>query len=365
MLEVKDQTVGETSVFDQLSKNNHKKLVFCHDAELGLKAIIAIHDTTLGPALGGLRMWKYQSEKEAMEDVLRLSRSMTYKASITGLNLGGGGAVIIGDSSKDKTEALLRRFGRFIDSPNGEFIIGGDVGTNPKDMGFIRMETEYVVGIPEAVGGSGDPTPVSAYGVYMGMKACAKELWGMDSLAGKTVAVQGIGNVGEKLVKLLNEEDARIYLCDLDEERATQVAGKYDAIAVPNHAIYDLDIDIFAPCALGGTINADTIGRLKCAIIAGSANNQLDDEKLNGEMLMQKDILYAPDFLINAGGLISVYSELVGFNKKQAIHLTEHIYDVTREILKKSRLEQLPTFQAANMLAEKRISDIRKVKSNS
>lgn len=363
MLEVKNPANQQSSIFAQLAKNNHKKIVFCQDAELGLKAIVAIHNTTLGPALGGTRMWAYHTEEEALEDVLRLSRTMTYKASITGLNIGGGAAVIIGDSSKDKSEALLRRFGRFVNSFNGQFIAGEDVGTNPKDMGFVRMETEHVVGVPEPMGGSGDPAPVSAYGVYMGMKACAKEHWGLDNLAGKAIAVQGIGNVGERLVKLLHEEDARIYVCDLNEDRANYIAGKYEVSVVPNHMIYDLDIDIFAPCALGGTINSDTINRLKCAIIAGSANNQLDDEQEHSKLLMEKGILYAPDFLINAGGIISVYSEIGGFNKKQAIHLTEHIYDVTREILKKSRSEQMPTLQAAYEIAEQRIADIKKVRS--
>src|SRR6195952_324955 len=207
------------SLFDQMNTYGHDKLVFCSDPDTGLKAIIAIHDTTLGPALGGTRMWAYKTENDALRDVLRLSKGMTYKAAITGLNLGGGKAVIIGDSHKDKTEALLRKFGRFIKNLNGEFITAEDVGTNPRDMEYIRMETQHVTGVPESIGGSGDPAPIAALGVFMGIKACVKELYGNDNLAGKSIIVQGIGNVGENLVKLLREENAKVYVSDINEER--------------------------------------------------------------------------------------------------------------------------------------------------
>ena len=366
MLNVKEvNSVQEHSIFNLMSENAHRNIVYCLDAETGLKAIIAIHDTTLGPAIGGTRMWHYRTETEALDDVLRLSRSMTYKAAITGLNFGGGNAVIIGDSNKEKSEVLMRRFGRFINDLNGQFITAQDVGTNTKDMEYIRMETPYVVGVSEAMGGHGHPAPVSAYGVYMGMKASAKELWGSDSLSGRSVAVQGIGNVGEHLVKLLCEEDARVYISDISEDRLTHVARKYDAIIVPSKQIYDLDVDIFSPCALGGTINSDTLQRFKCSIIAGSANNQLADEELDGQLLMDKGILYAPDFLINAGGLINVYSEITGAGKKRAMQLTEDIYQVTLEIFRKSKREMLTTHQAALKIAEKRISDIKRMKANS
>src|ERR1700749_3897434 len=219
------------SIFNQLESFGHKKVVFCNDPDTGLKAIIAIHDTTLGPALGGTRMWAYKTEKEALEDVLRLSKAMTYKSAIAGLNLGGGKAVIIGDSRKDKTEALLRKFGRFIKNLNGEFITAEDVGTNPRDMEYIRMETQYVTGVPETIGGSGDPSPITALGVFMGIKACVKELYGNDNLTGRSVIVQGVGHVGENLVKLLRDENAKVYVSDINDERTGQVAKKYGAQA--------------------------------------------------------------------------------------------------------------------------------------
>ncbi len=353
----------EHSVFNKLETSGHQKVVFCSDPTTGLKAIIAIHDTTLGPALGGTRMFAYKTEAEALNDVLRLSRSMTYKAAITGLNLGGGKAVIIGDSHLDKSEALMRRFGRFIGDLNGSFITAEDVGTNPKDMEYIRMETQYVTGIPESIGGSGDPSPVTAKGVFMGIKAAVKEVFGNDSLAGRSVAVQGIGNVGENLVGLLRNENAKVYISDINEELLQQVAQRYGAEAISNNNLFDLDIDIYSPCALGATVNTETIDRLKCSIIAGSANNQLADEELHGKMLLEKGIVYAPDYLINAGGLINCYSEIAGFNKKKTLQMAENIYEATRRVLQKSKQDSIPTHQAANKIAEKRIEDIRKIKA--
>ena len=263
------------SIFSKLESFGHKKVVFCSDPDTGLKAIIAIHDTTLGPAFGGTRMWAYKTEADALHDVLRLSKSMTYKASISGLNLGGGSAVIIGDSRKDKSEAVMRKFGRFIKNLNGEFITAEDVGTNTRDMEYIRMETQHVMGVPESMGGGGDPSPISALGVLMGIKACVKELYGSDSLTGKSVLVQGIGHVGENLVKLLRDENAKVYVSDINEERTGQVSKKYGAEAVSNNNIFDIDADIYSPCALGATVNTYTINKLNCSIIAGSANNQL------------------------------------------------------------------------------------------
>jgi leucine dehydrogenase len=354
----------ENSVFGQLSILGHQKVVFCSDEETGLKAIIAIHDTTLGPALGGTRMWPYKSEREALNDVLRLSRTMTYKAAITGLNLGGGKGVIIGDSRINKNEALMRRYGRFIKNLNGSFITAEEVGTSPKDMEYIRMETQYVTGVPESLGGSGDPSPVTAKGVFIGIKACVKELYGNDSLAGKSVAVQGIGQVGENLVHLLREENAKVYVSDINEDRVIQIAKKYGAEAISNNNIFDREFDIYSPCALGATVNSETIQKMKCSIIAGSANNQLADETLHGKMLLEKGILYAPDYLINAGGLINCYSEIAGYSKKRTMQLAENIYEATRIVLKKSKTENIPTIEAANFIAEKRISDIRKIKAS-
>jgi len=351
------------SIFSQIEALGHKKIVFCSDPDTGLQAIIAIHDTTLGPALGGTRMWAYKSEPDALYDVLRLSKAMTYKAAITGLNLGGGKAIIIGDPRKDKSEALMRKFGRFIKNQNGEFITAEDMGTTMKDMEYIRMETQYVTGLPETIGGSGDPTPVAAQGVFMGIKAAVKELYGNDSLAGKSVIVQGIGHVGENLVKLLRDEKAKVYVSDINEERLSQVAKKYGAEAISNNSIFDRDADIYSPCAMGATINSQSIKKLKCAIIAGSANNQLEDEQEHGQMLADKGILFAPDYVINAGGLINCYSELMGFSKKRTLQLTENIYDATRNVLKLSKAENISTIEAANKIAEKRIADIKKVKS--
>ncbi|WDF56959.1 Glu/Leu/Phe/Val family dehydrogenase [Mucilaginibacter sp. KACC 22063] len=353
-----------TPVFNLLNALGHQKVVFCNDPDTGLKAIIAIHNTTLGPALGGTRMWTYKSEQDALTDALRLSKSMTYKAAINGLNLGGGSAVIMGDPRRDKTEAMMRRLGRFIKNLNGEYITAEDMGTNTRDMEYIRMETEHVTGVPETIGGSGDPTPIAAKGVFMGIKASVKEMFGTDTLAGRSVIVQGIGHVGENLVKLLREENTKVYVSDINEERLVQVAKKYGAEAIANNTIFDVPADIYAPCALGATINSRTIDKLQCAIIAGSANNQLEDENIHGHMLLEKGILYAPDYVINAGGLINCYSELMGFSKKRTLQLTENIYNATRNILKLSKAENISTIEAANKIAEKRISDIKKVKSS-
>jgi leucine dehydrogenase len=352
------------SVFNQLKDCSHQSVVFCSDEDCGLQAIIAIHDTTLGPALGGTRMWNYRSEAEALKDVLRLSRTMTYKAAISGLNLGGGQAVIIGDNRLGKTEALMRRFGKFIKNLNGSFITAEDLGTNTRDMEYIRMETSYVTGVPESLGGSGDPSPIAARGVLMGIKACVKEQYGNDSLAGRSVVVQGIGHVGENLVKLLREENAKVYITDINEDRVRQVAKKAGAQVVPNNSIFDLECDIYAPCALGGTVNSETIRKMKFGIIAGAANNQLADEELHGQMLLEKGILHAPDYLINAGGMINCYSELSGYSKKRTLQLAENIYSATQVVLKKSKAEKLPTIKAADSIAEKRIADIKKIKAS-
>ncbi len=357
-------TTVVTSILDQLSALGHRKVVFCNDPDTGLKAIIAIHDTTLGPAIGGTRMWNYSTETEALEDVLRLSKSMTYKAAITGLNLGGGSAVIIGDARKGKSEAMMRSYGRFIKNLNGEFITAEDVGTTMRDMEYIRMETNHVTGVPESIGGAGDPSPVSAKGVFLGIKACVKEVFGTDMLAGRSVVVQGTGSVGERLVELLRNENVEVFVSDINEERLQYVAKKYKAKAVDADKVFALDVDIYAPCALGATVNDTTIPKMKFAIIAGSANNQLANEQVHGKLLLEKNILFAPDYLINAGGLINCYSELTGYGKKRTMQLTENIYDATRNVIKLSKTENIPTIRAANRIAEQRIIDIKKIKSS-
>jgi leucine dehydrogenase len=365
MTEVKDimeTSLASNPVVQQMVKYNHEQVVFCNDNETGLKAIIAIHNTTLGPSLGGTRMWMYKTEMEALNDVLRLSRGMTYKASVAGLNLGGGKAVIIGDSKIHKSEALLRRFGKFVNSLGGKYITAEDVGMNSRDMEFIHMETDHVSGLPESMGGGGDPSPVTAYGVYLSMKAAAHEKWGSDSLKDKKVVVQGTGNVGESLVNRLVKEGAKVTIYDINDDRLKKIAKETGAKVTDNEGLYDLDMDIYAPCALGATVNDATLSRLKCSIICGAANNQLADEKIHGESVMKKGILYAPDFVVNAGGLINVYSELFGYNRERAMAHAEDIYNTTLKIFKISKSENIPTYVAANRLAEKRISDIGKVK---
>ncbi|MFN5911819.1 MAG: Glu/Leu/Phe/Val dehydrogenase dimerization domain-containing protein [Bacteroidota bacterium] len=362
MFEVKnieDVNLSENPVIAQMSKYNHEQLLFCNDNETGLKAIIAVHNTVLGPALGGTRMWAYSSEVDALNDVLRLSRGMTYKNAISGLNLGGGKAVIIGDSRSMKSEALFRRFGKFVNSLAGKYITAEDVGISPIDMTWVAMETNHVVGLP---GKSGDPSPVTAHGVYVGMKACAKHQFGSDSLVGKKVAVQGVGHVGEYLVKALTQENADVYIADIHEPTLKRVAEQYGAKVVGLDEIYDIDMDIYAPCALGATVNDETLGRLKCAIIAGAANNQLKQEEVHGKSVMEKGIVYAPDFTINAGGVINCYSEVKGLTSQWAMNKAEEIYRTIADIIKRSSDEKIPTYQIANRMAEERIEAIGNVK---
>jgi leucine dehydrogenase len=357
--DIKETTLAENPVVERMSKYNHEQLLFCNDNDTGLKAIIGVHNTTLGPALGGTRMWAYNNELEALNDVLRLSRGMTYKNSISGLNLGGGKAVIIGDARKNKSEALFRRFGKFVDSLAGKYITAEDVGISPIDMTWVNMETKHVVGLP---GKSGDPSPVTAYGVYMGMKAAAKVKYGSDSLSGKKIAVQGVGHVGEYLVEHLSKEGAEIFITDIHEETLKNVADKFKAKIVGLEEIYEVDMDIYAPCALGATVNDDTLSKLNCSIIAGAANNQLKDENIHGVAVKDKDILYVPDFMINAGGVINCYAEVKNLSAEWAMAKAEEIYNRTIDIVTRSSQEGVPTYQIANTMAEERISAIGKVK---
>lgn len=347
-------------VFGQASFDNHEQIVFCHDKDTGLKAIIGVHNTVLGPALGGTRMWKYENEWEALNDVLRLSRGMTYKSAISGLNLGGGKAVIIGDAKTDKTPELMQAFGRYVNSLGGKYITAEDVGTTTPDMDLIREVTPYVTGISESKGGSGNPSPVTAYGVYMGMKAAAKYKFGSEKLDGKRVLVQGTGHVGETLVKHLSEEGAIITISDISQSRMEEVAKKYGATIYEGDDLYNADVDIYAPCALGATINDDTVYRIQAKVIAGAANNQLANEKVHGQILRERGIAYAPDFLINAGGIINVYGEIVHYGKEEALKKTENIFNTTLEIFDLADSKNLTTLQAAMAIAEKRIEDRKK-----
>ena len=363
-MDVKTLTNSDLSknpVIAQMSLHNHEQILFCNDNATGLKAIIAIHNTVLGPSLGGTRMWNYNNEMEALHDVLRLSRGMTYKSSVAGLNLGGGKAVIIGDPKKVKNEALLRRFGKFVNSLGGKYITAEDVAMTSRDMEVIKMETDYVSGLPENMGGSGDPSPVTAYGVYVSMKASAREVWGNDSLNGKKVLVQGIGHVGDSLVGHLTKEGAKVYINDISEERLKAAADKYKAEVVSADTMFDLDIDIYAPCALGATVNDNTLASLTCKIICGAANNQLADEKVHGEEVGRKGILYAPDFVVNAGGIINVFYELEGYNRERAMAHAEKIYDTTFNLFQLAKKEGIPTYMAANRLGEQRIESIARI----
>lgn len=349
-------------VFKYMEKYDYEQLILCQDKASGLKAIIAIHDTTLGPALGGCRMWTYASEEEAIEDALRLARGMTYKNAAAGLNLGGGKTVIIGDPFKDKNEEMFRALGRFIQGLNGRYITAEDVGTTVSDMDIIHEETNYVTGISPAFGSSGNPSPVTAYGVYLGIKASAKEAFGHEELAGLKIAVQGLGNVAYTLCEYLHKDGAELIVTDINVDAVNRVVEAFDATAVAPNDIYGVDADIFAPCALGAIINDSTIPQFKFKIIAGSANNQLQESR-HGQILHEKGIVYAPDYVINAGGVINVADELYGYNRDRAYKRVESIYDSLLKIYAISKDENIPTYIAANRLAENRIELIAKSRS--
>ena len=350
-------------VFEAMAgEGDHEQIVFCKNEDAGLRAIIAIHDTTLGPALGGCRMWPYKTEEEALIDVLRLSRGMTYKASAAGLNLGGGKAVIIGDPRSDKSEELFRVFGRFIESLNGRYITAEDVGTSVHDMEFIFMETKYVTGVAPAHGGSGDPSPVTAYGVYKGVQACAEASFGAPSVKGKKVAIQGLGNVGKNLLRhVVDDGAAKIWVTDIDEERCEWARSEHGAEVVSPDDIYDVDCDLFSPNALGNVLNDETIPKLKCKVVCGGANNQLGEER-HAEQLQERGILYAPDYVVNAGGLINVYVEMEGYVRDRALRMAEGIKANTERVINISREQGITTAEAADRFAEERIEKIGTVK---
>ncbi|HVM43218.1 MAG TPA: Glu/Leu/Phe/Val dehydrogenase [Gemmatimonadales bacterium] len=345
-------------IFETLAENDHEQLVYCHEPSSGYRGIIAIHNTTLGPALGGTRYWRYKSESDAVIDALRLSRGMTYKAAVAGLSLGGGKSVVMANNGGHDREAVFRAHGRFIESLKGRYITAEDVGTSPADMDYIKLETEHVVGLQ---GRSGDPSPVTAYGVYQGIKAAAKVRLGSDSLAGKTVAVQGCGHVGYYLCGYLHEEGARLVVTDIDTEKVKRVVEEFRAKAVGLDDIYGVQADVFAPCALGAVINDNTIKWLKVKVVAGGANNQLAEER-HGDLLEQKGILYAPDYVLNAGGLINVNSELEGWSAERAKRKAGEIYDTLLRLFDLAKEEGIPTYRAADRLAERRIEAVAKLK---
>jgi leucine dehydrogenase len=348
--------------FERLYKDGHEEVIFFSDPSCNLKVIVAIHNTILGPALGGTRMWQYASEEEALDDVLRLSKGMTYKAAVSGLNLGGGKAVIIGNPDVDKSEALFRSYGRFLESLNGRYITAEDVNTRVEDIEHIFTETSNVVGVAEVHGGSGNPSPWTARGVYRGVQASCLKVFGDKSTKGKVVALQGAGSVGTYLGEHLAKDGAKVFVCDINEKNVAQFLERVpNSEAVSIDEIYDVDADIYSPCALGATINDNTIDRLKCKVIAGAANNQLAENR-HGQILKEKGVLYAPDYLINAGGLMNVSIEFEGWSEDKAIRMVDSIFDTTLNVFKISDEQNIPVYQATDILAESRIEAIKNIK---
>lgn len=349
------------NIFSYLEKYDYEQVVFCHDEASGLKAIIAIHDTTLGPALGGCRMWSYASEEDAIMDALRLARGMTYKNAAAGLNLGGGKTVMIGNAKTDKSEAMFRALGRYVQSLGGRYITAEDVGTTVQDMDFIHMETNYVTGISQAYGSSGNPSPMTALGVFRGMQATAKIVFGTDDLAGKTIAIQGLGNVGYSLAEYIHEAGGDLIVTDINTESVKRAVEQLDAKAVDVSEIFAVACDVLAPCALGSIINDTTINRLRCKAIAGSANNQLAEER-HGDILHERGILYAPDYVINSGGVINVADELEGYHPERAKKKIDNIYTIMLDLYATATRENIPSYVAADRMAEARMDQMRKIK---
>ena len=341
-------------LFERLAEMGHEQLVICSEPSAGYRGIIAIHSTALGPALGGTRFWSYESDEEAIIDALRLARGMTYKNAVAGLNLGGGKSVIIGDNKMRNREMVFRAHGRFVEGLGGRYVTAEDVGTSTSDMDFVHMETEYVTGL---AGRSGDPSPVTAHGVFRAVQASAKVRWGRDSLEGKTVALQGCGHVGYYLAKELHAAGAKLIVTDIDGERVNRVVNEFKAKPVATNEIYGVRADIFAPCALGAILNDKTIPSLKCEIVAGAANNQLAEER-HGDALEKRKILYAPDYVANAGGVINVYGEIAGWDPQRALRKADEIYATTLGVYELAKTEKIPTYRAADRLAEKRLKAV-------
>jgi leucine dehydrogenase len=348
-------------VFEHIDGGGYEQVVFCSDDQSGLRAIVAIHSTALGPALGGTRFYPYENEDDALTDVLRLAKSMTYKAAAAGLDLGGGKGVIIGDPRREKSEELLRAYGRFVETLGGRYITAEDVGTFLGDMDIVRRESRWVTGCSHTYGGSGDPSPVTAYGVMQGIKACALEAFGDPSLEGRTVAVQGVGKVGSALCAYLVKEGAKVTIADVDVDNLAKMVSEHGVETASLDEIHTLEVDIYAPCALGGMINDDTISEFRCKVIAGAANNQLASEE-HGEKLRDLGILYAPDFVINAGGLMNVEDELRGYDRQRAMSRVEGIYKQLQRIFTMAKERRISTARAAMEYAEDRIRKISRIR---
>ncbi len=348
-------------IFETVASTGHEQVVFCHNKDVGLKAIIAIHNTVLGPALGGTRMWNYGSEQDALKDVLRLSRGMTYKAAVSGLNLGGGKAVIWGDPNRDKSEGLFRAFGRFVNSLNGRYITAEDVGIDVNDMEWVFRETEFVTGVHQVHGGSGDPSPFTAYGTLQGLMASLSVAYGDEDVGKYSYAVQGTGHVGMEYVKLLRERGAKVFVTDINQESVRRAVDEFGAEAVGLDEIYDVDCDVYSPCALGGTVNEQTLDRIKAKVICGAANNQLANDAI-GDELARRKVLYAPDYAVNAGGLMNVSLEIDGYNRERAMRMMRTIYYNLGRIFEISKRDGIPTYKAADRMAEERINTIGKIR---
>jgi leucine dehydrogenase len=348
-------------IFDTIATSGHEQVVFCQSRDAGLKAIIAIHNTVLGPALGGLRMWPYKNEQEALNDVLRLSRGMTYKNAVAGLNIGGGKGVIIGDPAKDKSEALFRAFGRFVNSLNGRYITAEDVGIDVNDMEYVFRETEFVTGVHQVHGGSGDPSPFTAYGTLQGLMAALSARFDDEDIGKRTFAVQGAGHVGMEFIKLLREHKAKVFVTDINPDLVKRAVEEFGCTAVGLDEIYDVDADVYSPCALGGTVNEATLPRIKAKVICGAANNQLATDAI-GDELEQRGILYAPDYAVNAGGVMNVSLEIDGYNRERAMRMMRTIYYNVGRIFQIAKRDGIPTYKAADRMAEERIAAIGKIK---
>jgi leucine dehydrogenase len=350
-------------IFDYMKKYHYENIFLCQDDKADFRAVIAIHSTALGPAAGGIRMWQYESEMDAIEDALRLARGMTYKYAAAGVNMGGGKAVVIADPKRKDREVVFRTLGRFINRLGGKFFTGEDVGTTLEDMEYLFMETPYVITLPQYLGGVGPISPLTAFGVIQGMRACAKAVFGSDDLNNRTVAVQGVGSVGSSLVEQLSDLGARVVITDIDAARVDDVAKRTGAKKVPPQDIYGVACDIFSPCALGAILNDETIPQLKCKIVCGAANNQLKEER-HGGVLTEKGILYGPDYIVNAGGAVYDADRLVGgVNLERGKQKVARIYQTTEKVIDLAQEKKMPTYRAADVVAEKRLESIRHIKT--
>ena len=348
-------------ILEYMSNQKYEQLTMITDPGVGLKAVIAIHDTTLGPSCGGTRIWPYESEAAAIEDALRLAKAMSYKSAVADLPLGGGKAVIIADSHTQKTEAMLRSFGRFVETLSGRYLTTTDVGSTGRDLEYIRQETKHVVGLPTTMGGSGDTSVMTGLGIYVGMKAAAKEIWGTDSLSGKRVAIQGFGKVAFNVAHHLLKENATLIVTDV-YKGAIDKARQMGLEVVPPDEIFDVSSDIFSPCALGGILNSITIPKLTCSLVAGGANNQLLSDS-HGDELHRLGILYAPDYVVNAGGIINVAAEIGSpYNIDRARERTERIYDIMENVISLSKDKNIATYKAADLIAEERMASVQNIK---